>query len=196
MKQEIRKEDLEFLKIQLQSTVPCRMEDSEDLIEHWYGKLLIPGFLDEDEQNDIDLDVGQVEFYKLMPASPEDLWQACDDDSIQLSNLWTACEKEFEENCLFSPILYIHLVELAPEARGHGVGLQVMENIIERFGRDCENIVCKPFPITMKATDPEFRKSKQKLRNHWSRIGFTRIRRTDYFRYKPFGCIAEAPPKK
>jgi GNAT superfamily N-acetyltransferase len=95
-----------------------------------------------------------------------------------------------------STLLIVDRLELKPEYRGRGIGLQAMKILISRFRVGAGIAAIKPFPLQFEAgadDDPDaFRKRgfdkyandegrcQKRLQAHYARLGFKKIPRTPY----------------
>lgn len=98
-------------------------------------------------------------------------------------------------------VLILDQVEVLPQHRGHGLGLAAVSSFIDTFGYGCGLVACEPYPMQFKEMTPDHivwctkmnvnafgRDKKQaltKLRAHWSKLGFQRLRGTNKFALSP-----------
>ena len=94
-----------------------------------------------------------------------------------------------------SDLLIIDCVEVYPQFRGRGIGLQAVDRTIDIFGPGCGLVVCKPWPLQFTpafATNrPKLRRLQvpniseqeavEKLRSYWSRSGFWPVGQTGLY---------------
>jgi hypothetical protein len=86
----------------------------------------------------------------------------------------------------FGDVLIVHSVEINPEWRGINLGLLTMLQTIKTFGGGCALAAIKPFPLQFstkvnRKNQREFTQSQNKLRAYWQKLGFRRIKRTEYY---------------
>jgi len=97
-----------------------------------------------------------------------------------------------------SNVLILDRLEILPKYRGRGLGLSVMQHLIERFAGGTAVIATKPFPLQLEP-DPSSedgkkwradlglstlskneQKATEKLRDYYSRLGFVSMRGTPF----------------
>jgi len=104
-----------------------------------------------------------------------------------------------EEFAYSNNMLIINVVELLPRYRGYGLGLTCLETCLRHFRLGCRIAAIKPFPLQflggikdsedwsagleLASLDRNKRTSTQKLRQHYSRLGFRHVRGTELMIY-------------
>jgi len=76
-------------------------------------------------------------------------------------------------------VLYISAIKLDPEFRGKDRGLSTLREIITTIGYGCEACMIIPGPMG-KVAEGDRETITKKLRDHYARTGFSRIRDTEY----------------
>lgn len=111
-------------------------------------------------------------------------------------------------------MLILDRLELLPRHRGHGVGLNVLKCLMQQYGLGCDVIAMKPFPLQFEGRltvtfggksetkqistpqeDREFRRATNRLREHYGRLGFVRVPRTDFMVADPYAALPQLTPK-
>lgn len=99
------------------------------------------------------------------------------------SELKRSIRNSFDIGCSGFRIMLMSRMEISERARGHNLGLLAVRQAIELYGQD-SFVVCKPFPLQFenkRDTGPEFQAAQKKLRAYWSRMGFRRIGKSDFY---------------
>jgi hypothetical protein len=84
-------------------------------------------------------------------------------------------------------IMLIERLELNPECRGRGLGIEIAQRAIQKLGENCGVITCVPVPLQFTGLGPNDQKPKGlrlaqlQVRGFWERVGFIRIPRTGYY---------------
>ncbi len=96
---------------------------------------------------------------------------------------------QFDLDFYINRLFVLHSVEIIPTYRGKNLGLAVATELIREYGRGCDLIVTKPFPIQFfgdayerdaegeptEVERKEFVQAKKKLFAYWSQIGFSPV---------------------
>ena len=72
-------------------------------------------------------------------------------------------------------LLWLDVLKIDKEHRGHGLGLKVLWHTIHVLGNGCDVAVCKPWPQSdtdKKLSDTEIARGRKKLVAYWFRLGF------------------------
>lgn len=109
------------------------------------------------------------------------------------------------DGCAGADVLIVESIQVVPAHRGRRLGLLAMRRTIDTFGQGCAVVVIKPYPLqfsgihnrrspekeaerakwdarmAMKSLGSDQRAASRKLRKYWSRVGFERVGKTDYF---------------
>jgi hypothetical protein len=129
--------------------------------------------------------IGSASAWVMTPCIPGFVMDHCDSlrqDTYEVGAfLKQEEERENPHPSLEYPtrILYIAVVELKPEFRGKDRGLSALRELITTIGYGCEACVIFPSP-TGKVAEDDREAITEKLRSHYSRAGFDRIRDTEY----------------
>ncbi len=133
------------------------------------------------------------------------LFDVFDCHSDQLHECWCALfdprTSQFRHGLQLEPfprdVLLVDRIELQPSHRGRCLGLVVASKLIDMLSGGCGVAACKPFPLqfvgaegtrgdTRTGAEPEraardAAAATRRLRKHWSRLGFSRVRRSSIF---------------
>jgi hypothetical protein len=119
--------------------------------------------------------------------------EVCDAHSQELYDCYTAMfnhdtDEILEELALdsFGDLLFVCTVEIAKKHRGLKLGLLALLETVRTFGGGCALAVIKPFPLQFSGNAGgenalAFRAAQEKLRGYWRKLGFTRVKKTDYY---------------
>lgn len=180
---------------------------TEDILLDYTATILDDSAEEVDEEGQSQAVAGAVDFYVLRIglALNEGLnaLEACDADSQDVYEYGSAVLDEVGhvKDGLFDnfeyvggDLLFLHKMEILPAHRGKDLGLLAASRIIDLFAEGL--VICRPQPLQHVLDEedyhfkPEmnyesFAKSKtaakQALRKYWSRIGFKRIGRSDFY---------------
>jgi GNAT superfamily N-acetyltransferase len=103
-------------------------------------------------------------------------------------------------------LLFVDKMEIRPEHRGHGLGLQAMRHLLELYGDQCGIVIAKPYPMYHKddvrpapATDAVWHTAMQyalfeaegdgaaeKLSQYWQQVGFVPIPNSSWHVWRGF----------
>jgi GNAT superfamily N-acetyltransferase len=92
-------------------------------------------------------------------------------------------------------ILLIKRLELAKRFRGQGIGREVVQEVIQRFGSTCAVIICKPFPLQYSGCKTPENEQEQKaplykrtrreafamVASFWKKMGFWKLPSSDHY---------------
>jgi GNAT superfamily N-acetyltransferase len=100
-------------------------------------------------------------------------------------------------------ILLFKLLRILPEARGRGLGLAVINRIMEKFGRGCDfaAMMCHPLQLNQKnkessafnrrlaldALETDEKKANRSLARYYRKAGFEPVKGTDGLMVKNIG---------
>ncbi len=99
-----------------------------------------------------------------------------------------------------SDVLLVYGISLLPEHRGRDVGLATAARLIDTLGLGCDLVAMRPLPaqICRPIADAEFHAAMRleyfppdadaayrRLRRHFGRLGFRRVRRTSIYALRP-----------
>ncbi len=176
--------------------------ETDDLVESLSGSIVA-----WDGETEIEAEVGWGGFYvvKLGVAINHGLnaFHACDAISQELCDYALAVldqetgdvRDDTMEQFGFpsGDLLILHILQVLPAFRGWNVGLMAAQQLIEYYGTGL--VMCRPQPLQFLG-DAERRQyheqmqfdlfqgtrdtAKQKLREHWGKLGFQPIAGTDY----------------
>lgn len=104
-----------------------------------------------------------------------------------------AIQESFE--IVGNDLLVIDCVEVYPNFRRRGIGLQAVDRIIDIFGSGCGLVACRPWPLQFTPAFATNRRRLQrlqlpsinegeavnKLRSYWSRAGFWPVGQTGFY---------------
>ncbi len=102
----------------------------------------------------------------------------------------------FKDEMCYGNILILDRLEILPAYRRQGIGLAVMRQLIEQFGIGATLVAIKPFPLQgepdrgpdetwrnsleLATLGSDFNKCSTKLRRHYGKLGFKRLKSTEY----------------
>ena len=111
-------------------------------------------------------------------------WAAADSDEMgeiaraiyRKDGRWTsAIEKQWGDIDVFD-LLVINEIELKPEYRGRGLGLQVASRTLDLFGNPCGITALCPWPTEVRGDgETATRRAHHKLAKYSERLGFKRV---------------------
>lgn len=184
-------------------------EPSLEFVQIFKGKIVFVSSHDGEEI------VGDVTGYiiqadRLIDAN-ESLYEACDSMDQTVANYFAvfynrhtghfkkSIVKRFDCD-LGRSLLIIDRMEIDPRHRGRDVGLAVVRRAIDLFSPGCGLVALQPFPMQFGARSDDgawkdrmvterFGQDKessfQMLRQYWSRLGFRRFGKTEYYALNP-----------
>jgi GNAT superfamily N-acetyltransferase len=143
------------------------------------------------EDGDGETEVGQLMAFLVKEPDYENTWVQADAHSQEALDLVVEMSKSLPD---LGTLLYVSHVAIKDEYRGRDLGLSLVDACLTRFGEPGTLAVVKPFPLQFcggdKVTLKEYkergftgnqRKAFKSLRSYWSRLGFKRIAKTEYF---------------
>lgn len=188
-------------------------DDEDDGIVNIAGSILFMSHEDYDAPQK-GTAVGRVDGFVIKNEDDVDLFDRCDAHSQTLldiaSVLFDPTTDELLDDVdralhgvIESNVLVLDLVEVAPEHRGHGVGLAAASRFLDTFSGGCGIAICKPFPLQFDCSKRDnapwmkqmkmasFEQNKdaatKKLQAYWGRLGFERLLDTPYWAMNPHG---------
>ena len=161
----LKADDFKLAMIQLDIRVKFASGVAENDPENAFDEHKFDVTLWSDETDEFEL-IGRGKAIVIDPSRAEtSLWDVldvtdqmaqymplADRDGGYAPEVKKVCEVEWNY-----PVLLLDRLELLPEARGHGIGLKVLETLCKTVGRGCEIAIMKPFPLQLAVPEPDQR---------------------------------------
>lgn len=103
---------------------------------------------------------------------------------------WEESIENFYDGILESDLLVVQCLELKPEHRGKGKGVEVVREVIATLGRSCGLVACFPHPLQYSVSDTiypkkDFKAAYAKVVQFWSGLGFQKVPNTGVYTFNP-----------
>jgi len=114
------------------------------------------------------------------------IWEACDADSEDLVDAFGAVWDPEKDNYIagaldgFGDALYIDQLHIVEKFRGQGLGLLVVQRLLDAFSGVVVALV-HPVPADKSPDDPLFKEAQLKLQRYWERLDFCAVGQTGVF---------------
>jgi ribosomal protein S18 acetylase RimI-like enzyme len=80
-------------------------------------------------------------------------------------------------------VLYLQSLEIDPDFRGRNIGLHLIHHTCKLFAGKCSLALMLPCPLNFKGSEEEGKTARRKLIRYYRRLGFQKIKNTDYYGY-------------
>jgi hypothetical protein len=165
-----------------------------DDINNHFGIQDYGGVILEYDDDENEIRIGEIEAYIIDPskASEEEA------DSVDGSVYDVFCflkKQEFLEEIIemYGSILFIDVMKIDEKHRGKNIGLNAMYHTCRVLGANCSFAIILPCPLYSDSVK-EREEGRKKLQKHWAKLGFRRVKRSDYF-FLDLAYVLEKPPK-
>ncbi len=164
------------------------LQDVEEFLIHVFGRIHSVPDPESDDRHAVGTLKGAVVRIADMLEAGEDPVDICDVEAdlvTAFTAIWDADESEFKERLElgFGDLLILDQVQIVNEHRGRDAGLRAAWQFLNIFRGGCAAAVTYPFPLdhTLNRNTPAAKAGQKKLQQHWGRLGFKRIPKTDTF---------------